>query len=65
MLKDLLDNFSCNSDKDVLRTCLLHRENKERICFTVQYSWVGNDFLIAKWTSSGLSSQSFHHFQRP
>ena len=52
---NLLGNLFCNLVNDVVRIFLLHRENKEQICFTVQYSFVGNDFNMATWTSWGLS----------
>ena len=48
-------SLSCNSVNDVVCTFLLHQENKERICFTVQYSFVGHDFCMAIWDISGLS----------
>ena len=48
-------SFSCNAANDFDRTCWLQLEKSDQICSTVQYSSEEKHFLMARWTSSGLS----------
>ena len=48
-------NFSCNAANDVDCTCWLQQEKSDQIYLMVQHSSEEKYFLMARWTSSGLS----------